>query len=47
MTEMPIETLLEATLFGAGKTMSVTDISESLGYSEQEVLDGLQSFKPR
>ncbi len=45
MTEMPIETLLEATLFGAGKTMSVTDISESLGYSEQEVLDGLQSLQ--
>lgn len=45
MTEMPIETLLEATLFGAGKTLSVIEISESLGYSEQEVSDGLQSLQ--
>jgi len=45
MTEMPIETLLEATLFGAAKTLSVIEISESLGYSEQEVSDGLQSLQ--
>lgn len=45
MTEMPIETLLEATLFGAGKTLSIKEISESLGYSEQEVSDGLQSLQ--
>ena len=45
MTEMPIETLLEATLFGAGKTLSISEISESLGYSEQEVSDGLQSLQ--
>lgn len=45
MTEMPIETLLEATLFGAGKTLSVIEISESLGYSDQEVSDGLQSLQ--
>ena len=45
MTEMPIETLLEATLFGAGKTLSIREISESLGYSEQEVSDGLQSLQ--
>lgn len=45
MTEMPIETLLEATLFGAGKTLSINEISESLGYSEQEVSDGLQSLQ--
>ena len=45
MTEMPIETLLEATLFGAGKTLSISEISESLGYSEQEVSDGLNSLQ--
>lgn len=45
MTEMPIETLLEATLFGAGKTLSIREISESLGYSEQEVSDGLHSLQ--
>ena len=45
MTEMPIETLLEATLFGAGKTLSISEISESLGYSEQEVSDGLHSLQ--
>ena len=31
MSELPLETLLEATLFSAGKSMSPEDFSESLG----------------
>lgn len=41
--EIPLETLLEATMFGAGRSMSVTELCESLGYDEEEMLDSLSS----
>jgi len=39
--EIPLETLLEATMFGAGRSMSVSELCESLGYDEEEMLDSL------
>ncbi len=45
MTEIQLDTLLEATLFGAGKSMSVSELSESLGYDEDEMLDSLYSLR--
>ena len=32
MSETPLETLIEATLFSSGKSMSVHELSEALGY---------------
>ena len=32
MSELQLDTLLEATLFGAGRSMSVTELCDSLGY---------------
>lgn len=45
MTEVQLDTLLEATLFGAGKSMTVSELSESLGYDEDEMLDSLYSLR--
>lgn len=45
MTEVPIDTLLEATLFGAGRSMSVPELSSALGYDEDEMLDSLYSLR--
>ncbi|MDG1555696.1 MAG: SMC-Scp complex subunit ScpB [Candidatus Poseidoniaceae archaeon] len=45
MTEVPIDTLLEATLFGAGRSMSVAELSTALGYDEDEMLDSLYSLR--
>ena len=45
MTEVPIDTLLEATLFGAGRSMSVPELSTALGYDEDEMLDSLYSLR--
>lgn len=45
MTELQLDTLLEATLFGAGKSMTVSELSESLGYDEDEMLDSLYSLR--
>jgi segregation and condensation protein B len=45
MTEVPIDTLLEATLFGAGRSMSVSELSTALGYDEDEMLDSLYSLR--
>jgi segregation and condensation protein B len=45
MTEVPIDTLLEATLFGAGRSMSVSELSNALGYDEDEMLDSLYSLR--
>ena len=42
MSETPLETLLEAQLFSAGKTVSPKEIAESLGYDEAEVAEGLE-----
>ena len=43
MSELQLDTLLEATLFGAGRSMSVTELCDSLGYDEDEMLDCLYS----
>jgi segregation and condensation protein B len=45
MSEMPLETLIEATLFSSGKSMSVQELSMVLGYDEDEMLDCLGSLQ--
>jgi len=45
MSELQLDTLLEATLFGAGRSMTVTELCESLGYDEDEMLDCLFSLR--
>ena len=45
MTELQLDTLLEATLFGAGRSMTVTELCDSLGYDEDEMLDCLYSLR--
>jgi segregation and condensation protein B len=45
MTELPLESLLEATLFGAGRSMTVDELSESLGYDSVEMIDSLNSLQ--
>tara|TARA_B110000444_G_scaffold73820_1_gene69441 strand:+ start:13356 stop:13979 length:624 start_codon:yes stop_codon:yes gene_type:complete len=45
MSEVPVDTLLEATLFGAGRSMSVAELSTALGYDEEEILDSLFSLR--
>jgi segregation and condensation protein B len=42
---MPLETLIEATLFSSGKSMSVHELSSALGYDEEEMLDCLGSLQ--
>ena len=44
MAELQLDTLLEATLFGA-LLMSVSELCESLGYDEDEMLDCLYSLR--
>ena len=36
---------MEATLFGAGRSMSVSELSSALGYDEDEMLDSLYSLR--
>ena len=45
VSELALETLLEATLFGSGKSISVKDLSESLGYEEDEISEALTSLQ--
>lgn len=45
MSEMPLEMLIEATLFSSGKSMSVEELSNALGYDEDEMLDCLGSLQ--
>ena len=45
MSELQLDTLLEATLFGSGRSMSVTELCDSLGYDEDEMLDCLYSLR--
>ena len=45
MSEVPVDTLLEATLFGAGRSMTVPELSVALGYDEDEILDSLYSLR--
>ena len=41
MSEIPLETLLEATLFSAGRSLSVEELSENLGYEDEEILESM------
>ena len=45
MSELALETLLEATLFGSGKSLSIKDLSESLGYEEDEISEALLALQ--
>ena len=45
VSELALETLLEATLFGSGKSLSVKDLSESLGYEQEEISEALTSLQ--
>jgi len=45
MSEIPLETLLEATMFSAGKSLSPNEFSEVLGYDEEEVLESLSNLQ--
>ena len=45
MTEVALETLLEATMFSAGKSMTVDDLSQSLGYDAGEISEALVNIQ--
>ena len=45
MSELALETLLEATMFGSGKSLSVKELSEALGYEEEEIAEALTSLQ--
>ncbi|MDP6866823.1 MAG: SMC-Scp complex subunit ScpB [Candidatus Poseidoniaceae archaeon] len=45
MSELALETLLEATLFGSGKSLSVKELSEALCYEEDEISEALASLQ--
>jgi segregation and condensation protein B len=45
MSELALETLLEATLFGSGKSLAVKDLSEALGYEVDEISEALVSLQ--
>ena len=45
MSELPLETLLEATLFSAGRSMDSTELAESLGYEKEEIEESLLSLQ--
>ena len=41
MTEVPLETLLEATMFSAGRSLTPEELSEVLGYEGEEISEAL------
>ena len=45
MSEVPLETLLEAMLFSAGRSLSVSEVSENLGYEEEEILESIGNLQ--
>ena len=45
MSEIPLETLLEATLFSAGRSLSLQELSENLGYEEEEILESMNNLQ--
>tara|TARA_B100001079_G_C16371107_1_gene497509 strand:- start:910 stop:1518 length:609 start_codon:yes stop_codon:yes gene_type:complete len=45
MSEVPLETLLEAILFSAGRSLSVTEMSENLGYEEEEIVESIGNLQ--
>ena len=45
MSEIPLETLLEATLFSAGRSLNLTELSENLGYEEDEIVESIGNLQ--
>jgi len=45
MSEVPLETLLEATLFSAGRSLSIPELSENLGYDEEEIVESMTALQ--
>ena len=45
MSEIPLETLLEATLFSAGRSMNMVELSEQLGYDEEEINEAISNLQ--
>ena len=45
MSEIPLATLLEATLFSAGRSLSLVELSETLGYEEDEISESLVTLQ--
>jgi segregation and condensation protein B len=45
MSEVPLETLLEATLFSAGRSMNMNELSEQLGYDEEEITEAMNNLQ--
>ncbi|MAX45400.1 MAG: hypothetical protein CMB24_01220 [Euryarchaeota archaeon] len=45
MSEVPLETLLEAILFSAGRSLSVIEMSENLGYEEDEIAESIGNLQ--
>ena len=45
MSELALETLLEATLFGSGKSLAVKELSEALGYEVDEISEALVALQ--
>ena len=45
MSEIPLETLPEATLFSAGRSLNLSELSENLGYEEDEILESMKALQ--
>ncbi|MBA88840.1 MAG: hypothetical protein CMB16_06210 [Euryarchaeota archaeon] len=45
MSEIPLETLLEATLFSAGRSLGLEELSQNLGYEEEEITESLANLQ--
>lgn len=45
MSEIPLETLLEATLFSAGRSLGIEELSQNLGYEEEEITESLANLQ--
>lgn len=45
MSELPLETLLEATLFSAGRSLGIPELSENLGYEEEEIQESIKNLQ--
>ena len=45
MSEVPLETLLEATLFSAGRSINMVELSEQLGYDEEEITEAMSNLQ--
>ena len=45
MSEIPLETLLEATLYSAGRSLDLNELSETLGYEEEEIIESLNNLQ--